>query len=590
MPLHFPSFQELGDKLARAVARFPLAVFWAIAGTVLALMLIDSANNHEDQKIGRYLLACSLGLPLSVGLAVFSEKNALPAGQKWALQLLALPVLAFAWWAIDPGNDFRQMHNLVWYFGLSFLFHLFVSFAAFLKKGDSVLDFWEFNKQLFINFLAAGIYSSVIFGGLAIAIVASNELFHLHLEGKIYARLFAVVAGLFQTMYFLSNFPKDFEFDHAEIRFDSLVKNLVKWILIPIVGLYFLILYTYSGDILAKRSLPIGWASSLVVGFSVAGIFTWLMNFMLPRFDGSGIILWFKKWFWPILTPMLVLLFVAVGRRISDYGLTEDRYLIAHLGAWLGLMAAYFILSKKDDIRIIPISLAIFTIIYLLPGIGGMDEGIRAQTQILTRLMEKNGLLKDGKAVPQKEVFKGDNAGRMNSIVLYLVQRDALAPVANWLGKTDTDFKIKTEPYQVQNKISSELGISEAYNNRVSAEFRHYHRQHSNALSALSVSGYDSLFLAQIPRGSNIPQHGFLLDEDGHTAVFDGKKTDLQPVLDGLWGNADDAEPYLDSLDHLDFSGNSSRCRLLLDEIPLKMSDDGVKLESVSGWLLVKKN
>lgn len=591
MAIRFPSFAEVGDKITRASQRFPMAMLAAVAGTLIFYYLIETKpENARAEQILRVVFAISLGLPLFVGLSVFSEKNSHAPSLKWGLQLLGLPVLAFACWAIDPGNNFREMHSLVWYFGLSFLFHLFVSFAAYLKKDDSVLDFWEFNKQLFINFLAGAVYSGVILAGLGIAIVAADQLFHIDFTDKIWGYLVATVLGLFQTVYFLSNFPADFEFDHSEIRYELVVKNLVKWILIPIVGLYFLILYAYSGKILATWQLPIGWVSWLMVGFSVAGIFTWLMNFMLPRFDSAGIISFFKKWFWPVMSPMLALLFVAVGRRINDYGLTEDRYLIAHLGMWLALMAAYFIFSKKDDIRVIPVSLAFFTIIYLMPGIGGMDAGIRAQTKILTGLLEKNGLLKDGNAVAQKEIFSGDDAARINDLVLFLAQRDAIEPISKWVGKPETDFKKEGNPYGASNLLAADLSVTTTYSPNESKFYRNYYHQNGNPLSELSVSGFDSLFQVDIVQSATVPTHGIQLLNDGHTIVFDGKNHEIEPILNDLWKKTSTNEPYLDSLDHIDFLGQNVQGRFVVNFMAVKMEDNKPVLESVSGWLLTKKN
>ena len=114
MALNFPSLDEVAAKIGRAARRFPLAMLAAIIGTLLIYWMVENERDDElMKKFARIVLAISLGLPLFVGLAIFSEKNAHPPGLKWGLQLLGLPVLAFAWWAIDPGNDFREMHALV---------------------------------------------------------------------------------------------------------------------------------------------------------------------------------------------------------------------------------------------------------------------------------------------------------------------------------------------------------------------------------------------------------------------------------------------------------------------------------------------
>ncbi len=591
MDLRFPSVAELTDKIAFAARRFPLAMISAVAGVGLMFWLIEHNKSEDDPEgTARLTFVAALGLPLFVGLAVFSEKKGHLMGLKWAMQALGAAILMGCWWLLDPFDGFQEIKLLVWYVGLSFLFHLLVSFAAYLDRDSSTVDFWEFNKQLCVNFLSGALYSGVILVGLLIALLAANSLFDLSVRGETYAKLWTLVFGLFQTVYFLSNFPRDFQFDHDEIRFETVVKNLVKWILIPISILYFFILYAYSGKILISMHLPKGWVSSLMVGFSVAGIFTWLMNFMLPRLDNAGIISWFKKWFWPILTPMLILLFIAVGRRVSEYGLTEDRYLIAHLGVWLTLMAAYFIFSKKDDIRVIPISLAIFSIIYLMPGIGGMDAGVRAQTKILAGLLEKNGLLKDGKSVPQDSIYKGDDVARMNDLVHYLTERDAVGPIAGWLGKPVSELKKDSTKWELSGTLKHALGISENYAKDGYTDFASLYRQNSNPVKSVSISGFDSLYQCDRSRGGGDTASIFYILEDGRSVVFDGKTTMIQPVLDDLWGKQHENSTLIDSLDHLDFAGNKMSGRLLLNNINIRKSDAGLQMESVNGWLLMKKN
>ena len=46
-------------------------------------------------------------------------------------------------------------------------------------------------------------------------------------------------------------------------------------------------------------------SSGLVIGFSVTGILTYLLNYKLPQTDQSTSLVWFKKWFFLILSPTI---------------------------------------------------------------------------------------------------------------------------------------------------------------------------------------------------------------------------------------------------------------------------------------------
>jgi hypothetical protein len=51
-----------------------------------------------------------------------------------------------------------------------------------------------------------------------------------------------------------------------------------------------------------------------------------------PRY---GIIPLFSRLYYPALLPMVGLMAVAIGRRVSDYGITEKRYIV--MAACVGL-------------------------------------------------------------------------------------------------------------------------------------------------------------------------------------------------------------------------------------------------------------
>jgi len=45
----------------------------------------------------------------------------------------------------------------------------------------------------------------------------------------------------------------------------------------------------------------------------------------------------FSRWFYFAEIPLVVVLLLAIGRRVQEYGMTENRYFVVLLGLWLGL-------------------------------------------------------------------------------------------------------------------------------------------------------------------------------------------------------------------------------------------------------------
>ena len=64
------------------------------------------------------------------------------------------------------------------------------------------------------------------------------------------------------------------------------------------------------------------------------------------------------------LFPLIVLLLMAIWRRLSEYGLTEDRVLVCWcLTLWMTGIAGYFSFQRQPSIKAIPVSLALIAML-----------------------------------------------------------------------------------------------------------------------------------------------------------------------------------------------------------------------------------
>jgi len=486
--MKLPSIPYLSEALAGVLRRFPLVMLSAATGVVAAILLIGRLLKDYDENTTKVLLTASLGLTFLLCAAIAAEKWRLAGPKKWLPSLAALVLLALYFFTLDIGVDYPDATVMIRFVGLSLTAHLLVAYLPYLDD-TPVEDFWEYNKQLFGHFMVGAFYSIVIYAGLAIAILAVDNLFNLHVNGNIYGYLFAVVAGIFNTSYFLANFPRGYEGLATEkSTYTTAIKNLSKFILIPIVGIYFLILYAYSAKILATWELPQGWVSSLVLGFSVAGIFTYLLNYLLVKFDDSGIVRGYRRWFFYILLPMVLLLFVGIGRRIGDYGVTEERYIVATAGVWLFLMALYFIISKKDNIKFIPLSLSVFALLTVLGPFSAFKVSERSQVGRLEAVFTKYNMIQDGKVSPPKDSLESADANDIYSILYYLRDHGHFAPVAPWFGLSPD---VKSPEWEDLNKIITDLKINEQAGLSPGSNYCYaYFSQEAGA----SIAGFDTLY------------------------------------------------------------------------------------------------
>ncbi len=463
----------------------------AAVGVAACLVLVERG---DDSFFTRLWMACQLGLPLLIGLAALAESRAWEGRLHWLLQGLGTAALVGYFFLLDPKSDSFEWLTLPRYLALLLTAHLLVAVAPYLNRSP-VADFWEYNKRLFINVVTGGAFSAVLFLGLAAAILAVDQLFDLNVDYRIYGRLFVLLAGVFNTSFFLFHFPKTYAFgEDGAAGYNAVFRNLCKYILIPIVGLYFLILYAYGAKILVTWNLPKGWASSLVIGFSVAGIFTYLLNYLLPQHDDSGLVRGYRRWFWWVVLPVTVLLFVAIERRIADYGVTEQRFLVAHTGLWLAAMCLYFLFSKTDNIKFVPLSLGLFALIYAFGPLNAFAVSERSQASILKGLLEKNGRFKNGKIVRDTAQVPETDLRQIESGLSYFEDRGDFTGIRDWLPMPPDSFPDAPGAYNKSRRIAAWAGMRD--NEASDLPWSAIIRPESTDLVGVDVSGYRTYFRA----------------------------------------------------------------------------------------------
>jgi len=436
-----PSITLLLQAFSNALKRFPLTVASATTAVIVVMMILEK---NESDVLPKIWMMAQLGIPLFTALATFSEAHQWTwKGRGALLQIAGIALLFMYGWSLpDVGEPGFEIVHLLRYAILLLVAHLFVSYAPYMNQ-FSVANFWEYNKQLFANLIVGAAYAFILWAGLSLAILAVDQLFQLKVDYKIYAHLLVLLLGFFNTTFFLYHFPARFEFADQDLSYTLVFKTLSKYILIPIVTLYFLILYAYSAKILVTWSLPIGWVASLVIGFSIAGILTYLLNYMLPVYDPSPVAIQYRRWFWWGMLPMVVLLFVAISRRIMDYGFTEERFFVAHIGVWLLLTGSYFAISKTDNIKFVPISLSVFGLIAVLGPFSAFNVALRSQKGILKQLLEKNERLSNGKIMQNEHFLPEKDGKQIISSLEFLDKHNELSSLEAWLPTSIDSLNVK---------------------------------------------------------------------------------------------------------------------------------------------------
>ena len=576
--------------------RFPAVLIAAAVGVGALWFMIEPGS--EEHIWAPVWMVCLLGLPVLTGLVVFSESRGWGVKTGWALQLLGLAALTGYAFLIDTRVPAFEHVPLQRYLTLLVVAHLFVAVAPYLNA-RSVRDFWEYNRDIFANFVIGAAFTLILYAGLALAVLAVDQLFDFNFQERIYMRLFFLLAGLFNTTFFLFHFPKTFEFASTDTGYHAIFRNLCKYILIPIVGLYFLILYTYGGKILVNWSLPRGWVSSLVLGFSVAGIFTYLLNFYLSESDDTPWVRGFRKWFWWVLLPLTVLLFVAIGKRIGDYGVTEVRFLVAHLGVWLAATCLYFLISKNDNIKFIPISLMVFGLVFAFGPFNAFEVSKRSQIHLLKNLLEKNGRWKDGRLSSATSEIPKEDVGQILSALGFLENRNALSQLA-WLPMPVDSFpETEQHSYSDSERIADWAGIRYPED---ASDANDLELTVSDEIKQFDVQGYGLFYVVALRSDDPLsPPSGyfFTISENGQALewkqVTAGKpglveSFDLRPVLQKWFAGRNNRYMTLEpEQTKFDLNGRKGALRVSMTRAGIHREKGELRLGSMDAFLFLKK-
>ncbi|KOP40236.1 DUF4153 domain-containing protein [Flavobacterium sp. WLB] len=352
-----PSLQNVLNATLKTVLRFPLETITAILGTVFAILFIRQDRVYDDEFYIKAIMSCSLCLVWFVSASLFFAAKHKNGIIRFVVSLLfSVPLVAFVF---NFGERISEVEAQQ-FFVFSLALHLLVSFAGFLPRTYNQEEFWEFNKQLFLRILTSGLYSIVLYTGLALAILAVDKLFKVKLDDKIYGYLFFTIAGIFNTIFFLSGVPETNSKEYPLLlSYPKGLKNFTQFVLLPLISIYLVILICYEAKILITLSLPVGWVSYLVLAFAIVGILSFLLVHPIANENGNLWMRTFNRWFYFLLIPLLALLFWAILYRINLYGFTHERYYVFLLSIWLTIVVGYFLISKHPKIKFIPISMCL---------------------------------------------------------------------------------------------------------------------------------------------------------------------------------------------------------------------------------------
>jgi hypothetical protein len=426
--MRLPTIEVVIRAALAAARRFPLVVGAACVAAYAALSLVH--NSDDTAGYTRLLTAATLGFPLLFALTILAERRARTAGARRLVLAAGVLVLVLFWMAWPHWSAPMQAFR---YAQLSAGFHLMVAFLPYARINEPN-GFWQYNRALFLRFLTAALYSGVLYLGLALALLAIDKLLGVHGAGEGYARLWIVIAFLFNTWFFVGGVPEDLPALETYGEYPTGLRIFTQYVLVPIVAIYLIILTLYLGKVLITRQWPSGWIGYLVSSVAAVGILSWLLVHPLEERAEYAWVKTFTRGFYIALMPAIVMLWLAIWKRVEQYGITERRYFLIVLSVWLAAIAVYYTIARFRSIKVIPATLCGVALLTFAGPWGAYAVSRASQLARLEAVLARNGLLVSGVLRPATGDVPFADRKEISGGFRYLIETHGQAAIAGWLS------------------------------------------------------------------------------------------------------------------------------------------------------------
>ena len=463
-------FKKTINSLKMSFQRFPEVAFVSIliAGIGITLNHQSSFNSETVDLLEKAILALIIMVPLaSYGKLVY-EKN---IHFKWRiiLDVIAIAIGVLFYFSI-PENFNEQ-------FAIQFA-SLFLSFTFILtlihhyKKGNYSIYVLELMSSFFITML----FSLVLFLGITSMLFTVEQLFELSLNEDLYLDVFISIATLFSVTYFFARLPKPDE-EMELFMYPKVLKGLINYIIIPLITVYTGILYLYFVRIVLLKTFPINLLSHLVMWYALISVI--VLFFINKIKDENRIFEYFYTYFPIAILVPLMMLFVAIGKRIADYSVTPLRYYVLIIGIWGTVSVLYIKFSKKFRSNVIVIAAVFFMLVSLYGPQSAFTLSRNLQENRFIAVLEKNEMIQDGKIISRSDL-PADAKEEISDFIRYFSNYHELE-----------DISILPEDFEL-NDTKDVFGFEHYYYAPSPRDFISYHYMNRNL--ALNISNYDYLF------------------------------------------------------------------------------------------------
>ena len=348
--MDFTAIKKYPSQISTAFRRFPLAVAFAIFTTIAFIGIYECkaffslTNSKLLYWLSIYPIAATM-IALTISLVQESRKKfrAIPqvvAGTSWFAISIAL-----AFYRVQSDTYIENAY--VWA-TLKFIYttvFLSIFIAPFFKQKDEN-GFWVFLMNNAKAAVVATAISVVLIAAIDGLLFGFFNLFDIKISGRPFAYSAIISLCTILPILFFSGIPSIDECLQESPALNKFQVSMNKFLFLPILSLYIILLYAYIAKIIIQWEMPKGMVSYLVS----ASMMLMLLRVTLTLPERINPKPSFEKKLLKIIPaaciPLVILMSVGIMRRISDYGISEDRYYIAAVNIFYYIIIAILLIDK----------------------------------------------------------------------------------------------------------------------------------------------------------------------------------------------------------------------------------------------------
>ena len=405
-------FEKTKAQIKNAVSAHPIEIF-LISAFAIGIWFVDmnSGKDHLAYWLFEPMLFAFIYLSRPYSWYRFS----------WIVPLITV----FTIWQVNDNADFYCYSPKFW--GANFIALLVLLGFPFEKNNQ------EFTYRNFINLFHLGLAAAVwllVFGLVAAILFTITTLFNIEFSDSFYSHVYMSLGIFTQPLFFLVFQQRQVK---SEMTLNRIFEILVNFVLAPALIIFTVLLYAYVVQIIFEGVLPKGMLANITLPYLLGGLGVYALCSICAKAHWET---FFK--FYPYLAIVsIVLLWLAIDRRISAYAWTEPRIYLVALATAITIAYTILIISKIRQYRLISVvvMIAIFVMTWV---VNPKEIAYQSQTerfeQLLTKLnlSDNSGKIRDDvdfverlENMPKSELKDWEELDSVSDYLLYSIELDS---------------------------------------------------------------------------------------------------------------------------------------------------------------------